>query len=132
MDEMMRQFRLLKNIIRFSETPEIKIDLTETERIIMHTLPEILEKNAPSNFTELFFDFKQEYERFKSFILYDKLIGKNIVALGGGFSSGKSAFLNSILGCELLPSDISPSTSVPTYLVNGEQTEVYGIITFES
>lgn len=132
MDEMMRQFRLLKNIIRFSETPEIKIDLTETERIIMHTLPEILEKNAPSNFTELFFDFKQEYERFKSFILYDKLIGKNIVALGGGFSSGKSAFLNSILGCELLPSDISPSTSVPTYLVNGKQTEVYGINTFES
>lgn len=80
----------------------------------------------------MYFEFKQEYERFKEFILFDRLIGKNVVALGGGFSSGKSSFLNSILGEELLPSDITPSTSVPAYLIHDEISFVYGINIFES
>ncbi len=131
-NEINRQFLLLKNIIRYSETAEMSVDISAAEQMILHTLPEELEKNAPPNFPELYFDFKQEYERFKDFILYDKLIGKNTVALGGGFSSGKSSFLNSLLSVEILPSDISPSTSVPTYLVYGDNDEVYGINTFDS
>lgn len=126
------QFCLLKNIIKFSETANLKVDLNEIENIIFKILPDTLGKNAPSNFPELYFDFKHEYERFKEFILYEKLIGKNIIALGGGFSSGKSSFLNSIIGSDILPYDITPSTSVPAYLVNGEEISAYGINTFES
>ena len=131
-DESLRKFSLLKNIIRFSETNQPSVNLSEIEKIIFTELPTQLEKNAPPNFPELYFDFKQEYERFKDFILYDKLIGKNVVALGGGFSSGKSTFLNTLLDHEILPSDITPSTSVPAYLVHGDEVEVYGINTFES
>ena len=64
--------------------------------------------------------------------MYDKLIGKNIVALGGGFSSGKSSFLNALMGKSVLPADIDPSTSVPTYIVKGEKHEVMGINVFDS
>lgn len=131
-DELRKQFELLKNIIRCSETAELSVDLSEIESIIFHELPNELGKNAPANFPDLYFQFKMEYERFKSFILYDKLIGKNIVALGGGFSSGKSTFLNSLLGRDILPSDITPSTSVPAYLVYGKEYGAYGINTFES
>ena len=123
---------LLKRIIMTDDTPNLCVDLHEIEKLITQTLPAELEKNAPPNFPELFFDFKQEYERFKEFILFDRLIGRNVVALGGGFSSGKSSFLNSLLGEELLPSDITPSTSVPAYLIHDRKTAVYAINTFES
>lgn len=123
---------LLKRIIMTDDTPNLCVDLHEIEKLITQTLPAELEKNAPPNFPELFFDFKQEYERFKEFNLFDRLIGKNVVALGGGFSSGKSSFLNSLLGEELLPSDITPSTSVPAYLIHDAKTAVYGINTFEA
>ena len=115
---MPKQINLLKRIIMTDGTPDLCVDLHEIETMITKTLPDELEKNAPPNFPELYFDFKQEYERFKEFILFDKLIGRNVVALGGGFSSGKSSFLNSVLGEELLPSDITPSTSVPAYLIH--------------
>ena len=47
-----------------------------------------------------------------------RLAGKNIVAVAGGFSSGKSSFINSLMGAEsrLLPTQITPTTSIPTYL----------------
>ena len=131
-EEMKRQFDLLKNITRYSETADLSVDLSQIEKIIFDELPKEIKKNAPSNFPELYFEFKQEYERFKTFILYDKLIGKNVVALGGGFSSGKSTFLNSMMDCEIMPSDITPSTSVPAYLIYGDKEEVYAINTFES
>lgn len=127
-----QQFQLLKHIIQYEETVDLKVDLSTIEKLIFTELPDTLEKNAPSNFPELYFDFKQEYERFKEFILYEKLIGKNVVALGGGFSSGKSSFLNSLLEQEILPSDIRPSTSVPAYLVHGDNIEVHGVNTFKS
>ena len=85
---MPNQINLLKRIIMTDGTPDLCVDLHEIETMITKTLPDELEKNAPPNFPELYFDFKQEYERFKEFILFDKLIGRNVVALGGGFSSG--------------------------------------------
>ena len=37
-----------------------------------------------------------------------------------------------MMDCEILPSDITPSTSVPAYLIYGDKEEVYAINTFES
>lgn len=132
-----RDLSLLKRIVSPSDSFESEfagsnIDISNISRLIDKKLPEALAENAPANFPQLYFDFKHEFERFKEFVLFDKLIGKNIVSLGGGFSSGKSSFLNSIMGKNILPSDINPSTSVPAYIVNGKDTSVYGINTFGS
>lgn len=43
------------------------------------------------------------------------------VAVGGMFSAGKSRFLNTILGCQVLPTDTNPTTSIPTYVTHGGQ-----------
>lgn len=131
-ENLIRDFSLLKRIVNPNDSAGGKVDLSAVEKLIFTQLPEALEENAPSNFPQLYFDFKYEYERFKDFMLYDKLIGRNIVALGGGFSSGKSSFLNSLLDKKILPADINPSTSVPAYLVNDEEISVYGINTFNS
>ncbi len=132
-EKLKGNFELLCGIIRQkSAETQLKADLSKIEAIINKKIPEALKKNAPENFYVLYTDFKSEYERFRDFILYDKLIGKNIVALGGGFSSGKSSFLNALMGKSVLPADIDPSTSVPTYIVKGEKHEVMGINVFDA
>lgn len=131
-ERIVRDFALLKRIVSPENSANVKVDLSAAEKLISNELPQALEDNAPSNFPQLYFDFKQEFERFKEFILFDKLIGKNVVALGGGFSTGKSSFVNSILDKKMLPADITPATSVPTYIVSDENISVYGINTFGS
>lgn len=132
-EKLAGNFQLLCNIIRQkSEGEQLKVDLSRIEEIIQKKIPDTLKENAPEDFYELYINFKSEYEKFRDFILYDKLIGKNIVALGGGFSSGKSSFLNALMGKRVLPADIDPSTSVPTYIVSGEKHEVLGINVFDA
>ncbi|MEG0897663.1 MAG: dynamin family protein [Ruthenibacterium sp.] len=131
--KLLANFNLLCNIIRQpSGATQLKVDLSKIESIIHKKIPDTLKKNAPEDFYELYTDFKSEYEKFRDFILYDRLIGKNIIALGGGFSSGKSSFLNALMGKQVLPADIDPSTSVPTYIVSGEEHDVTGINVFDS
>lgn len=132
-EKLLKNFELLCTIIQQNTSGnQMKADLTKIEEIINKKIPETLKKNAPEDFYELYTNFKSEYEKFRDFILYDKLIGKNIVALGGGFSSGKSSFLNALMGKSVLPADIDPSTSVPTYIVKGEKHEVMGINVFDT
>ncbi len=131
--QLVEHFELLCNIIGQSQKEkDLKADLSRLEDMIHRQIPDTLKHNAPEDFYELYTDFKAVYEKFRDFILYDKLIGKNIVALGGGFSSGKSSFLNAFMGKNVLPADIDPSTSVPTYIVKGEKHEVTGINVFDA
>lgn len=57
---------------------------------------------------------------------YSILRNKSVVGLGGKFSAGKSKFINSILkaGEELLPEDQNPTTSIPTYIVYGNNDKI--------
>lgn len=131
-ERLLGNFELLCNIIRQNTSEnQLRVDLSRIEEVIHTKIPDTLKKNAPEDFYELYVDFKSEYEKFRDFILYDKLIGKNIIALGGGFSSGKSSFLNALMGKMVLPADIDPSTSVPTYIVKGDKHEVQGINVFD-
>ncbi|WP_100973797.1 dynamin family protein [Helicobacter pylori] len=58
---------------------------------------------------------------------YPSLFQKTIVAVGGGFSAGKSAFLNNLLGLKLkLPEDINPTTAIPTYCLKGKREVLMG------
>lgn len=132
-EKLVGNFELLCNIIRQDVSGvQMKVDLAKIEEIIQKKIPDTLKMSAPEDFYDLYMDFKSEYEKFRDFILYDKLIGKNIVALGGGFSSGKSSFLNALMGKSVLPADIDPSTSVPTYIVRGDRHEVTGINVFDA
>ncbi|GAA9791405.1 hypothetical protein VN0370_10640 [Helicobacter pylori] len=58
---------------------------------------------------------------------YTSLFQKNMVAVGGGFSAGKSSFLNHLLGLNLkLPEDNDPTTAIPTYCLKGEREVLMG------
>ncbi|WP_100978486.1 dynamin-like GTPase family protein [Helicobacter pylori] len=58
---------------------------------------------------------------------YPSLFQKTIVAVGGGFSAGKSTFLNNLLGLKLkLHEDIDPTTAIPTYCLKGKREVLMG------
>ncbi|WQX13248.1 dynamin-like GTPase family protein [Helicobacter pylori] len=58
---------------------------------------------------------------------YPSLFQKNMVAVGGGFSAGKSTFLNQLLGLKLkLPEHMDPTTAIPTYCLKGKKEVLMG------
>ncbi len=58
---------------------------------------------------------------------YPSLFQKSMVAVGGGFSAGKSSFLNHLLGLKLkLPENSTPTTAIPTYCLKGEREVLMG------
>lgn len=74
------------------------------------------------------------YQRFKTLAArlverhkLVKISDKTVVSLGGKFSSGKSKFINSIAHTGgLLPESQSPTTSIPTYILKSDSTELTG------
>ncbi|GAA9051616.1 acyl carrier protein [Helicobacter pylori] len=58
---------------------------------------------------------------------FPSLFQKNMVAVGGGFSAGKSTFLNHLLGLNLkLPEAMEVATAIPTYCLKGEREVLMG------
>ena len=62
------------------------------------------------------------------FIKFPLMYHKNIVAVGGGFSSGKSAFISNFFEDKeiSLPIGINPMTAIPTYIASVEGSEIKG------
>jgi len=59
---------------------------------------------------------------------FSSIAGKNILGIAGGFSSGKSAFINSFIKDQSvqLATGINPVTVVPSYIVCSQQTCIKG------
>jgi GTPase Era involved in 16S rRNA processing len=62
-------------------------------------------------------------EKIENAIKFPEMLNKTIVGIGGGFSAGKSSFVNAILNSEsdILPTDTRPTTSIPTYVLKGKK-----------
>lgn len=56
---------------------------------------------------------------------YPSLFQKSMVAVGGGFSVGKSSFLNNVLDLKL-PIGLDKTTAIPTYCLKGERGVLMG------
>jgi len=57
-----------------------------------------------------------------------RFMDKTVVALSGGFSSGKSSFINSMLSGNTikLPVGLERMTAIPAYVGHGEETRILG------
>lgn len=63
-------------------------------------------------------------ERMRRIRLAPRIASRTICAVAGGFSSGKSSFLNSLMGTKnLLPTRITPTTAFPTFLLSSKGSE---------
>ncbi len=134
------QFSLLKKLVAVqTKQNDLLEEAYKLKKIIKTDLPAALESEAPPELPALCFDLGEVYEQFEDFLVFRDLIGKNIVALGGGFSTGKSSFLNEILSTHsedrvrLLPTNTAASTAVPTYLLHADGAEsIHAINVFDS
>jgi len=70
-------------------------------------------------------------EELKVFLLYPWLNGKIKVAFAGKFSSGKSSIVNTLLGKNVLPTDITHTTVLPTYITLTPYSE-YDILVIDN
>lgn len=107
--------------------------LQALEQVIEQELPALARKGSPDNFTDLLQALRLEMTRFREFCAYPELPSKVVVGLGGSFSAGKSSLINALIGDRhCLVTEVDPTTSLPTYLVQGksEQTEVHAINLF--
>lgn len=61
-------------------------------------------------------------------VYFRKTAVKTIGAIGGGFSSGKSSFINSFLKDEIqLSTDVNPTTALPAFVVQSDIPKICGI-----
>jgi len=58
-------------------------------------------------------------ESLEELALFPDLANKVVIGIGGGFSAGKSRFLNTLLGIDMLPEGLGPTTAIPTCLADG-------------
>ena len=85
---------------------------------------ELEQSVKPSEARERHIDAIKQLENrvLEHFISRSELIAKTsqlTIAVVGDFSSGKSTFINALLGQDLCPTDVSPTTSAITYFTHG-------------
>lgn len=69
-------------------------------------------------------------ESLENLALFPDLTQKNIIGVGGGFSAGKSRFLNTFLGVNALPESLEPTTAIPSFITYGEHDDIVALNSF--
>lgn len=105
-------------------------DLDVLDKIINHDLPELARSGSPDHFADILKSLNLELEHFREFCEFPDLAQKVVVGVGGAFSAGKSSLINTLLGKKRLVVEIDPTTSLPTYLLYGEQEQITALNLF--
>lgn len=99
--------------------------LSVLNNFVRYDLRALGRQGSPDDFADICFELEQELERFQEFCTFPSLAQKFVVAFGGGFSAGKSSLINALLGKRLLVTEVDPTTSLPTYLLRGDEDAIY-------
>lgn len=106
----------LELLFKILEAPKKKIYTDENTRFMKNILEPFLEEMELSDKLKFLKILEKTIMKQKQLEQLNICENSKIIALGGGFSSGKSQFINSILGEEILPVNLNPSTSIPTFI----------------
>lgn len=126
------RFQLIATLI---STPDVLSDAVKAYRILEKLITKDFLRLASGvgipGESALYNELLTLLKDLQDLVEFPHLANKNVLAIGGGFSSGKSGFLNSILGeNQLLPEDIDPTTAIPTYLTHAEAERILALNTF--
>lgn len=106
-------------------------DIEQLEKYIQTDLTALARRGCPDSFADILQSFTLELSRFRVFCEFPDLAQKVIIGVGGKFSAGKSSLINTILGKKQLITEIDPTTSLPTYLLKGNQACITAINFFD-
>lgn len=118
------------NVEQGGQRLQLVAALDVLDKIINHDLPELAYSGSSSHVTDILKALNLELEHFRAFCEFPDLAQKVIVGVGGAFSAGKSSLINTILGKKRLVVEIDPTTSLPTYLLHGDQEQITAINLF--
>ncbi|QSV17605.1 dynamin family protein [Photobacterium ganghwense] len=111
--------------------PAIKQALSQLDDLIHQELPELARKGSPHHIADLLANMSREYQRLAAFCEFPELGSKVVVGIGGAFSTGKSSFINTLLGGpKRLATEVDETTSLPSYLMWGEQEQITALNLF--
>ena len=105
-------------------------NLNQLSHYLSHDLAELARRGSPDNFTDIFTELQTEMVRFREFCEFPDLAQKVVIGIGGKFSAGKSTLINTLLGKKQLVTEIDPTTSLPTYLLQGNEPSVTALNLF--
>lgn len=124
-------FELIAKLIANVENKEeVSKLLDKMRKFVDEDFTELCRSTNLLDQIEIYRKLRSIYSDIKDMTEFSALANKNIVALGGGFSSGKSRFINTILNDDILPTETTPTTSIPTYIRNGNEEKIYALNTF--
>ena len=131
-EEADSRFQLLTKLISTPETlSEDEESFRKLEKLIRSDFLKLCSGIGIPGECALYNELLLTLSDLRELIEFPYLANKNILAVGGGFSAGKSRFLNSIVGEDLLlPEGIQPTTAIPTYLISGKDEEISALNTF--
>ncbi|WP_171789066.1 dynamin family protein [Calditerrivibrio nitroreducens] len=104
-------------------SPEKLINLLEKDFV------ELINKIPYKEEAKTIIKLKSIIERIEFVLSFKDKFSKNIVAICGGFSTGKSSFINSVFFSNdnsnfQLSTNITPTTAIPTYVVHGDSLNI--------
>ncbi|MAD02426.1 MAG: hypothetical protein CMK65_02200 [Pseudoalteromonas sp.] len=126
-NEVTTKYDLVSRILASQRT--VSEEMNEFNNIVNNDFVEFA--NAESSLAEeakallMMQSIQRELHLVSSF---PKIYNKNIVAVGGGFSAGKSEFISSFFSEKKikLPIGIKPVTAIPTYVTSGNKHAIKG------
>ncbi len=126
------RFRLLSRIISTPDTlSDGEREFRALEKLIQSDFLSITSNVGMPGESAMYAKLLSLLEDLHELVNFPYLANKNILAVGGEFSAGKSRFLNAVFGEEdLLPTDPNPTTAIPTYLICGEEEGISALNSF--
>ncbi|WP_423709290.1 dynamin family protein [Undibacterium sp. WLX3042] len=105
----------------------IEEKLDALQKLLQHDLRTLARRGSPDNFADIYHALEQELTNLRELCAFPHLAGKVTIGFGGAFSAGKSSLINAILGQRLLATEVDPTTSLPTFLLKGDEDQVLAL-----
>lgn len=128
-EELKERYKLLAKASQSESNIDINLqtELANLEKLIKQDFVALTRKGCPDNITDILQELNNELVRFRAFCEFPDLATKSIVGIGGGFSAGKSSFINKLIGQKRLVVEVDPTTSMPAYVMKGEKESIQAI-----
>lgn len=125
--DLSKKLRFLSLILNQDESQENRI--SKIKSILEEEFVDIVTQIPYKAGEKAIIKLKSIIEKLEFVLSFKEKVEKNIVAVCGGFSTGKSSFINSVflrsgITNFKLSTDITPTTAIPTYLIHGDSLSI--------
>lgn len=131
LEDTEKGMQLIASLISMPEKKEETLrQLENLNKVIKYDFLDLCTQDTLPNEAEMYQKLLEAFNHLEDLTEFHALANKNVVAVGGGFSAGKSQFLNSLIGETILPTETTPTTSIPTYIADGDVEQIYAVNAF--